>query len=1176
MENKTIRILAIDDNRDNLTTIKAIISEVIPQSIVFTEENGYRGIESARHNLPDVILLDILMPDMDGYQVCRKLKSDPNLSEIPVIFLTALSGDKQSRILALEAGGDAFLAKPIDAIELKAQILAMYKVKEAAAYKQTEKANLEELVQKRTEEIRKANIATLNLLEDLKKENLERKKSEAALRESEKKYAFLAGTAFELVKLTSLQSIYEYTARKLFELMEEHGIITVVEYNTDSNRWVMKHIVGIQDKLKALTRIFGFDVRKLEGEISTKYYNKVLSGKLVEIAFDLQGLFNSKISDTIETAVKKLLSIEKLLCISIQGNEKIFGNITILLKKGAKPLNAELIEAFILQVTNFVRKQTTEEVLKASEIKFRTLVDQASEMLFLHDLDGNLIEVSENSIKATGYSREELAKMNVLDIDPDSHNRDDTHKYWLSIEPSDPPVTFESRHRRKNGSIYPVEVTISKVEYLGSQYMLGLARDISERKLAEEKLKLLNRAVDASSVSVVITDAMGVINYVNPYFSHLTGYSYNEVLGENPRVLSSGYQSKGFYRELWNTILSGKDWTGEFQNRKKNGDLFWEKAVISPILDSNGEVINFVAIKEDITEKKRFDETQNFLLEISQLAALHISVTSFLAEVHKKLKKIIRSDNFYVAVYNKINHTFSFPYHVDEYDSIEMHAAYDLSNSYTDYVFKTDQSLIVQPGSHPEFGVDAGVKEYGDQQSVWLGVPFRAAESDKPTGVIGIQDYHNTDSYTETDLTIMEIIAHSIGSFIERINYMEELVKARNKAEESDRLKTAFLANMSHEIRTPMNGILGFAYLLKEPDLSITEQKSYIEIIEKSGKRMLNIINDIVDISKIEAGLMNINLSESNIHEQIKYIYTFFRPEVEEKGIEFGLKCQLNSDEVIIHTDREKVFAILTNLVKNAIKFTHKGAIELGCLSEKSASQNQNELGEPSRSEVGERSGLRIYVKDTGIGIPKDRQEAIFERFVQADIEDKMAYQGAGLGLSITKSYVEMLGGKIWLESELGIGSTFYFTLPNVARVKNNSDQEPFPSLQNDIFKKLKILVAEDEEISEKLVESYVKKISKHILYARTGKEAVEICRENPDIDMIMMDIRMPVIGGFEAARQIREFNKEVVIIAQTACCLKEDREKAISSGCNDYLTKPIDKMELLAIIRKYFVNIQP
>lgn len=401
----------------------------------------------------------------------------------------------------------------------------------------------------------------------------------------------------------------------------------------------------------------------------------------------------------------------------------------------------------------------------------------------------------------------------------------------------------------------------------------------------------------------------------------------------------------------------------------------------------------------------------------------------------------------------------------------------------------------------------------------------------------------------ELELQLKNEEYESINEELNQTN--EDLYKSRDKAEESDRLKSAFLANMSHEIRTPMNGILGFAELLKTPNLTGDEQQKYISIIEKGGVRMLNIINDIVSISKIESGQEEINIKTSNINEQIEYIYTFFNPEIKGKGIQFSFKNSLLFKEAIIKTDREKVFSILTNLVKNAIKYSDTGSIEIG--------YNKKD------------SFLEFYVKDTGIGIPRDRQEAIFERFIQADIEDKNAYQGAGLGLSISKAYVEMLGGKIWVESEEERGSTFYFTIPYHIETKDEfANNEISHQVEESPIRKLKILIAEDEEVSEEYITLIVQKLGKEIINVQNGTEAVEACRKNPDIDLILMDMRMPKMDGFEATRQIRKFNKDVIIIAQTAYALSGDKEKVIEVGCNDYISKPINKEVLIMLINKY------
>jgi len=344
-----------------------------------------------------------------------------------------------------------------------------------------------------------------------------------------------------------------------------------------------------------------------------------------------------------------------------------------------------------------------------------------------------------------------------------------------------------------------------------------------------------------------------------------------------------------------------------------------------------------------------------------------------------------------------------------------------------------------------------------------------------------------------------------------------ELRKSKERAEISDRLKSAFLANMSHEIRTPMNGILGFAELLREPDLAGEQQQEFIEIIEKSGLRMLNIINDIIDISKIEAGLMKVNMSELSINKLADYIFAFFSPEAKAKGLEISIENQIPNGEDIVLTDHEKLYAILANLVKNAVKFTDSGYIKIGFEKKE--------------------HNFEFYVKDTGIGIPGNRQHSIFERFVQATADNHLVLQGAGLGLAISKAYVEILDGRIWIESEEGVGSTFFFTIP--CRVKQNTE------IANNlryatkgsisIKDKLKILLAEDDQISEKLLELMIKSISKEIIKTSSGIEVVEICRNNPDIDLILMDMQMPEKDGFEAAREIREFNSNVIIIEQTA-----------------------------------------
>jgi signal transduction histidine kinase/CheY-like chemotaxis protein len=380
-------------------------------------------------------------------------------------------------------------------------------------------------------------------------------------------------------------------------------------------------------------------------------------------------------------------------------------------------------------------------------------------------------------------------------------------------------------------------------------------------------------------------------------------------------------------------------------------------------------------------------------------------------------------------------------------------------------------------------------------------------------------------------------------------------IHQKEKAELADKLKSAFLANMSHEIRTPMNGILGFAGLLKDENLTAGEKQNYIEIIEKSGNRLLNIINDILDISKIESGLTEIEISNTDVNEQLEYMFTFFVPEIEAKGMHLMLKNKLQGCDSVIKTDKEKLLAILTNLIKNAVKYSDKGTIEYGCI--------KKDLF------------LEFYVKDSGIGISAEKQSAVFDRFVQADIDDKMAKQGSGLGLTITKAYVEMLGGKIWLQSAPEKGTTVYFTLPynkeehlvslTVTGTKADDTEPELPMLN--------ILIVDDDETSACLITHILSKYSNKTEVVTDGLSAVETCKNDKSIDLILMDFQLPVMDGYEATRKIREFNKEIIIIGQTAFGFADDREKAINAGCNNYISKPMNRKLLIEMIFSYFKN---
>ncbi|MFA5012621.1 MAG: ATP-binding protein [Ignavibacteria bacterium] len=373
----------------------------------------------------------------------------------------------------------------------------------------------------------------------------------------------------------------------------------------------------------------------------------------------------------------------------------------------------------------------------------------------------------------------------------------------------------------------------------------------------------------------------------------------------------------------------------------------------------------------------------------------------------------------------------------------------------------------------------------------------------------------------------------------------EELLVAKEKAEESDRLKTAFLQNMSHEIRTPLNGILGFAELLHTEETNKEEIIKYSGIIQSSGNRLLELINDIIEISKIETGNMSVCMKSISMHTMMQNVINQFLLKSEERGIELRLQ---QSEDVLFESDEKMLSQILTNLINNALKFTKHGSVEINY------SIQGNEI--------------LFSVKDTGQGIHEEHQDKIFSRFYQVDMSMSRGYEGAGLGLSICKGLVETLKGKIWLKSELGKGTEFYFSIPYVKAAEIEPESEK--SEVSIIKASKKVLIAEDDEMSFDYLNIILTSLNFDVIRAEDGKEAVDICFERNDIDMVLMDIKMPVMSGLSATKLIKERMPKLPIIAQTAYAFSTEKEVAINAGCDDYVTKPIEKDVLLKVISKY------
>ncbi len=433
--------------------------------------------------------------------------------------------------------------------------------------------------------------------------------------------------------------------------------------------------------------------------------------------------------------------------------------------------------------------------------------------------------------------------------------------------------------------------------------------------------------------------------------------------------------------------------------------------VIKFPLNFGNERIGVGGIIRDVTENRRKGNLQQALLNISRIFLENITMKEFLKRSHDELRKVVVADNIFIAIYHEKEDKYSFPYYVDEYDKFDEDNLVSLDHTLTDYIRRSAKGRLVTMDVEKEIDKEFGLSIWGTESPIWMAAPLFDITHKKVLGVVVLQDYHDKEAYKEDDLVTLEIFAAYIGLYYDKLMKIEDLKLAKERAEVSDKLKTAFLANVSHEIRTPMNGIIGFSDLLMN-EVKEEHLKNYISIISKSAYRLLDTVNDVVDMAKLEAGQVIPLCEKFNLGDVIKYIYVFFS----HKNHPAVLKAYPSEDvDLIVYSDKTKLTQIFVNLVSNALKFTMSGSVEFGFFYDK------DHEGDPDH--------ITFFVKDTGCGIAESEQGKIFERFYQVESSLTRVSEGTGLGLAIVKEYVSILGGEIWVESEIEKGATFFFNV---------------------------------------------------------------------------------------------------------------------------------------------------
>jgi len=818
-------------------------------------------------------------------------------------------------------------------------------------------------------------------------------------------------------------------------------------------------------------------------------------------------------------------AIIREIVIPITRNNKIVA----ILGLGNKPFDynkedVEIVNQLADLVWDIAEKKIAEESLKTSEERYRLLFNNMTQGYALHEgirdpsgsvKDYTFADVNPAFESITGIKQDNIIGKSILEILPESG-----HEYIAVFRQvlSEAKPLRKHIHLKETGKHYDNWIFSPKPNHIALMFS-----DITEKKQAEEQIEKLSTGIAQSPAAVVITNKKGDIEYVNKKFIQITGFSEEESIGMNTRILKSGIQDESFYIDLWETIKHGNDWQGELVNRKKNGELYWESMLITPIKNENGEIKNFIALKEDITTRviaenkiKKNEEKYRLIFEKAPIGVFHVNEKG----------EIIDCNDLFVSILG-LNRESLIGLELKNLPDNQIHSLYNQANAIQTIAFERECML-------------------------------HTSKKITPTKII-ISPVYNSKGLFEGAVGLVEDLSS--------VYQKEILEKQILIAKESVKFKQSFLANMSHEIRTPLTGMMGMLELFEKTKLD-GQQLEYLSILKSTSENLMEIINQVLDFSKIEAGKLKLKPETFKLSDLFDKTKNLFSSTCNKKGI--NLIYQINKEvPLVITADRNRLAQVLNNLMSNAIKFTEKGSITISVSKEETINLRESfSLFSKENCLV----KIRISVRDSGIGIPPEQQKILFTPFSQVEESKITRFEGTGLGLSICKQLAEMHGGEIGMESKLGEGSTFWFTFIAECKDHDFMPEEPVSAGDHVFTKKLTILLAEDKKVNQKVISLLLSSFGHQVIVADNGQEVLNLYK--PGVyDLILMDIQMPVMDGIKATQNLRRIYPILPpIVGLSANAFEGDREKYMSMGMDEYLTKPIKTQELNELLKKLFM----
>ncbi len=800
------------------------------------------------------------------------------------------------------------------------------------------------------------------------------------------------------------------------------------------------------------------------------------------------------------------------------------------------------------------QQQKINDDISRQSLLFRTFAEMLPGMIYELDLNGRIVFVNKLGMNLFGMTWEKIHQgLYISDLFPEYHE-----KMTMNLQALKSPEEISSNEyfvKRKDGALIPIVTHSFPVFHEGKKIgYRGTVTDVSKHRHIEAQIirekAFLEHLIDSTPEAIAITDTGSRITMINKEFTNLFGYKFEEAVNENIDELVVPDEFKQEAMTISNLVSLNQKEIIQTIRKDKFGNKIKVSLVATGVVVNN-ETVAYIGIYRDITSEKKSQLLQEVLYNISSTALKQMDIKEIYPAIVRELSKIWDTNNFFIALYDKTSDTISLPFFADEKDNFHEIPA---RKTITGYVIKNNKSVLLKEGDLRLLEESGDIELVGTPCKVWMGVPLRVDSN--IIGVMCLQDYDDENKFSRDDLYGLDFIATQIALAIQRRIMLDNMITARQKAEEAAQSKQLFMSTMSHEIRTPLNEVIGITNLLLQGNPR-EDQMDFIKTLRFSGNHLLTLVNDVLDYNKMELGKIVFEQTQFNLNDFLDDIMRSYSFRSKAKHLDFDIKKEGNLPVGVIG-DQIRLNQILSNLLSNALKFTNEGGITV----------NIREI-----ERVENRSKLEFSVNDTGIGIPKEKHAVIFESFTQASPDTSRRFGGTGLGLAICKKLIELQGGTIKVESQPGKGSIFTFTLnlevsDKDTRQSDGETAEAYVGLEGK-----RILVAEDNKINFFVANKFLTGWGVIVTHAENGQLAIEQI-EKEDFDLVLMDLHMPVMDGIEATRIIRDSLipriKNIPIVALTAAIMSESHDKIEKLNIDDYILKPFKPHDLFERIRKH------